>query len=124
MCSSDLATFGYGLCSSIIFVKDDHLNVSVILSLVLSAESLPTVIEIGKDVPCLKVIIKSLEYAPLDLPLTLKADVGTVSKFKNPPGPVPEISFLSKRVVLPLFSVININTSTVVPKFLPSFSLY
>ena len=36
---------------------------------------------------------------------------------------MPVISFLSKRVVLPLFSVININTSTVVPKFLPSFSL-
>ena len=68
-------------------------------------------------------ILKSLEYALLDLPLTLKADVGTVNKFKNPPGPVPEISFLSKRVVLPLFSVININTSTWVPKFLPSFSL-
>ena len=89
----------------------------------LSAESLPTVIEIGKDVFSLKVILKSLEYAPLDLPLILKADVGTVSKFKNPPGPVPVISFLSKRVVLPLFSVIIINTSTVAPKFLPSFSL-
>ena len=67
-----------------------------------------------------KVILKSLEYALLDRPETLKADVGTVNKFKNPPGPVPEISFLSKRVVLPLFSVITINTLTVVPKFLPS----
>ena len=51
------AMSGYGRCSSIIFVKDCHLNVSVVRSLELSLDSLPTVICMGNWVFSLNVIL-------------------------------------------------------------------
>jgi len=110
-------------------VKDDHENVSVILSLVLSAESRPTVTCIGKEASSLIGIKKSLLYEFLDFPFIVNSELFVRLKKRRPKRPTGKIEgpslsvFLLKRLTVPSFSVIFMNISTEVPTFFPSFSL-